>query len=641
LLDGLVRLARDGSYPDPRGLNVVALEWADITEVDKGDPFRLRYGEIADADWGDVEEGFFTYAAKDVLATFHACNELVTRAFGVAAALGETILAYPVVPHGLLTERIQIKGAIGLAEIERYGVGVDTTRLAHVRTRLLREIDSLVADIRGLPDASGIFKTNGAGDVARTSSGWPSMNNGRLREILGNVLRRVDGPPVSHTPTGKLTTAEDAWTPYEAKSPFVHKWLELRRRAKILQFTKPPAAGRVYPHYTVLKRTGRTSCSNPNFQQIPREGGIRECFIPSPGFYFLSIDYSFVELVTLAAVCLDRYGRSTLADVIEAGRDPHCYTASVVNGMPYESFVALATSDHAKYKADRQKAKALNFGLPAGLGVAALVLYARVNYGVDLSESDAAALRRTLIHDVYPELEAYLSDDEMETLAFNLGCSPKRLWPALWADGSRPGWLPSTVKRIVSGNCIKRDGSLYSRAFVDRIWCGLAQCCHRHDILGGLVTQQGTPELAERLFRRTVTTLTGRVRAGVSYTQARNTPFQGLAADGAKLACYRLVRAGYHVAAFVHDEFLIELPADANHTAEAERIKALLCDAMSDVLRGSVPVKAEYVLCDRWSKDAKCLIDDSGELRLWEAPSVPEDEGREESGTVPQEQEEN
>ncbi|NQT93403.1 MAG: hypothetical protein HQ559_11630, partial [Lentisphaerae bacterium] len=583
--------------------------------------FRLRYGEIADADWGDVEERFFTYAAVDVLATYCAHHELMARASAITVR-GTDTFDDAVTRYGTLTEGIQVKGAIGLAEIERHGVSVDTTRMADVRTRLLREIDSLVDDILGLPEALEVFKTDKAGCVERTPSGWPSMGEGRLQEILGNVLRSIEGPPVSHTPSGKLTTAEDAWTPYEAKSRFVEKWLGLRRRAKLLQFTEPPAESRVYPHYTVLKRTGRTSCSNPNFQQIPREGGIRECFIPSDGCYFLSIDYSFVELVTLAAVCLHRYGRSTLADVIKAGRDPHCYTASVVNGMSYESFEDLNTSDHMKYKADRQKAKALNFGLPAGLGVATLVLYARANYGVDLSESDAAALRRTLIHDVYPELEAYLSDDEMETLAGNLGCSPKSLWSALWMDGSRPGWLPSTVKRIVSGNCIKRDGSPYSRAFVDRVWCGLARCCHRHDILGLLVTQQGTPELAERLFRRTVTTLTGRVRAGVNYTQARNTPFQGLAADGAKLACYRLIRAGYHVAAFVHDEFLIELPADANHTAEAEQIKATGCDAMSDVLRGSVPVRAEYVLCDRWSKDASYTLDVDECLVLWEAPDL-------------------
>ena len=46
----------------------------------------------------------------------------------------------------------------------------------------------------------------------------------------------------------------------------------------------------------------------------------------------------------------------------------------------------------------------------------------------------------------------------------------------------------------------------------------------------------------------------------MNYTQARNTPFSGLAADGAKMALWNLTHIGFRVSAFVHDEFVIELP---------------------------------------------------------------------------------
>ena len=69
-----------------------------------------------------------------------------------------------------------------------------------------------------------------------------------------------------------------------------------------------------------------------------------------------------------------------------------------------------------------------------------------------------------------------------------------------------------------------------------------------------------------------MTTLTGRVRGRVGFTQARNTPFQGLAADGAKLALWALIRAGYRVVAFIHDEIIVELPEEGvDHAAEARR----------------------------------------------------------------------
>ena len=71
LLDELIRLARTDAYPRPRNLAEVAGEYAGLV-ISKEDPYRLRYGEIIGADWDGVEEGFFTYAIKDPIATLAA-----------------------------------------------------------------------------------------------------------------------------------------------------------------------------------------------------------------------------------------------------------------------------------------------------------------------------------------------------------------------------------------------------------------------------------------------------------------------------------------------------------------------------------------------------------------------------------------
>ena len=99
--------------------------------------------------------------------------------------------------------------------------------------------------------------------------------------------------------------------------------------------------------------------------------------------------------------------------------------------------------------------------------------------------------------------------------------------------------------------------------------------------------------LLSQLFWGPTVTETGRIRGRVPYTAARNTPFQGLAADGAKLALWRLIRAGYRVIAFVHDEVLIELPVDANHAAEARKIDQIMCQSMQE-FTGAVPIQCEY-----------------------------------------------
>ena len=59
-----------------------------------------------------------------------------------------------------------------------------------------------------------------------------------------------------------------------------------------------------------------------------------------------------------------------------------------------------------------------------------------------------------------------------------------------------------------------------------------------------------------------VETLTKRMRANTTYCQEKNTPFQGLAADGAKIALYDLIKVGYKVVGFVHDEIITEVDTD-------------------------------------------------------------------------------
>ena len=58
---------------------------------------------------------------------------------------------------------------------------------------------------------------------------------------------------------------------------------------------------------------------------MPRQGNVREMFIPRPGCVLLAIDYAALELRTLAAICLKKYGKSQLAEVINQGSDPHAF----------------------------------------------------------------------------------------------------------------------------------------------------------------------------------------------------------------------------------------------------------------------------------------------------------------------------
>jgi hypothetical protein len=524
---------------------------------------------------------------------------------------------------GVLSEAVQVKGAIALDRVTRHGMHLDVGRLDRLRSGLVRRRDELTEGLEREPGWEGLVRRGRDGRVILTpKTRSPSLDQTRLRELLLSAAHAVEEDTgsrveVPQTPTGKPSLRAEVWEELAPFHPGISTWLELSKVTKSLQFFGDLKGSVVHPRYTPLVRTGRTSCSNPNAQNLPRKGGFREAFVPLAGFLFLIIDYSFAELRTLAADCEARFGWSTLADVIRAGIDPHAYTAAVFEGMGLDDFMALKRSaseaDRKRFDDLRQRAKVLNFGIPGGLGPRALVAYARSTYNVTLSLDEAGEFRRRLIEEVYPELSLYLADDRMDVLAANLGVPVRECWDRFDWKGGRSGAAVGGVRNVVLGKTHKADGAPYNARFVDGVWDGLVALNRDPELAPLLARREGGEELARRLFRGGVTTLTGRVRSGVGFTQARNTPFQGLAADGAKLALWALVREGYRVVAFIHDEFVIELPEGADHTAEARKVEAILNTSMERVT-GGVPVACEYALARRWSKRAKATYDEVGRL---------------------------
>lgn len=86
--------------------------------------------------------------------------------------------------------------------------------------------------------------------------------------------------------------------------------------------------GVVRARYNSLVTTGRMSCSQPNVQQVPKRGGLRECWIPSPGNVLVEGDYSMLELFTFSDTCA-RWGiHSRLREALNARQDVHTIVAA-------------------------------------------------------------------------------------------------------------------------------------------------------------------------------------------------------------------------------------------------------------------------------------------------------------------------
>jgi len=120
-----------------------------------------------------------------------------------------------------------------------------------------------------------------------------------------------------------------------------------------------PETGRVHTSFNqTVAATGRLSSSEPNLQNIPirtEEGRrIREAFVPRPGWFLFSADYSQIELRILAHYS----GDPLLMQSFRQGEDVHTRTAAEV----FELDPSLITGEM------RRQAKAINFGIIYGMG---------------------------------------------------------------------------------------------------------------------------------------------------------------------------------------------------------------------------------------------------------------------------------
>jgi DNA modification methylase/DNA polymerase I-like protein with 3'-5' exonuclease and polymerase domains len=709
LLDMLVRSAKDDSFPDPRNLAVVAKQYANLT-ITKEDPYRLRYGEIIGQDWDRIEQGFFDYAIRDAIVTRPTYLAIRKQALAVTEKFGRDssdILPDARQKFGLLTEAVQVKKAIALAQITRNGMTVDLEWVRRTESDLREEMLRASAAAQATCPVyqvrdDGTFVTSGKTDT-------PAYLDKTLREQLARIKDEIETETESHLniPVTKqgLSRSVKSWADYAHLHPFLQHWIKAQNLAKLLQFftlfqdcvglselaaalqvnaedlagalkverrengsaTVPIrslakstarknrklqalglepeqvlAAGRelaeanrrpfytVRPSYNAMVRTGRTSCSNPNIQQIPKDSAFRQSFVATPGHYLLAIDFSFIELRTFAATALHRYGWSDMAAVIKAGVDPHAHTAAMMLGVPAEEFLrwkgneAIAEtvtvdgreveiSWKDKFDKARSQAKPVNFGVPGGLGAASLVSYAHSTYKVDFTLEQAKECRELLTKKIYKELDLYLAEDGAAILARNLQAP-------LWEVRNELGDTSlSSVRKILTGDPKRTDGKPYQHTFVSRVWASLVGLNHNPELTEALSTRQPSKELAARVCHAGVATLTGRIRGRVRYSQARNTPFQGLAADGAALALFELIKEGFRVVGFIHDEVLLELPDEGGFVSEAvvERVKDILCRKMEEVLVGGIPVACEAALSTRWNKKAQLIIRD-GKVFPWE-----------------------
>lgn len=162
--------------------------------------------------------------------------------------------------------------------------------------------------------------------------------------------------------------------------------------------------------FQVLLETGRISSAAPNLNNLPREGGVRECLGPRPDRWLVSVDYDCAELRSHAQVNYWLFGYAKAHEFfnLEPSGDPHLELAASILGISSEEAKALKVAGDKTFKNARQASKPINFGYPGGLGAQKMADSARKSYGVIMSVDEARKYKDQWLTR-WPEMRDYLA----------------------------------------------------------------------------------------------------------------------------------------------------------------------------------------------------------------------------------------
>ena len=341
----------------PHGLDSMAMEYLDAPNWDIDLNTKLGLGDL---------QKFYKYSCYDVYYTLRLRH--IFRA---------KLLKQPGLRR--LFYKLTIPVARMFEDIEMEGLYVDMERLLQVQEKLtvqslaIQEKLNAVAKINwNSPKQIGklFFEELGMPVLERTPGGDSSTAEStllRLEHPVAKLLMEYRGIEKN------LSTYLLGWQGLSTK---VNK--KTGERTLIQSDEKFIYDSRLYLSTKIHGTTTGRFASR--LHQVPRDALIRSIITAPEGWTFVVADYSQIELRMVAHVSND----SRMKMVFQTGGDIHSTTASGILGKPQDKLT----------KEERKMAKAVNFGYVFSMGWKKFKIYARDNYGVDVTDKEAESHRK-------------------------------------------------------------------------------------------------------------------------------------------------------------------------------------------------------------------------------------------------------
>ena len=195
-----------------------------------------------------------------------------------------------------------------------------------------------------------------------------NLNSPKQIEIL--LFEYLGLPAPRESAKGSRSTDREVLLELGKQHPVPNLIVEYRELAKLKNTYIDPLpkainkkTKRIHTSFSqTMTATGRLSSSDPNLQNIPAYGdygvAIREAFVASHGYEFVSADYSQMQLRILAHMSGDK----NLTNAFLGNKDVHVQTASQIFNIPEEKVT----------QEQRQIGKRINFS----------VIYGQTPYGL-------------------------------------------------------------------------------------------------------------------------------------------------------------------------------------------------------------------------------------------------------------------
>lgn len=531
-------------------------------EMDKSNPWRLRFSELEDVPLAEWPKEATEYALDDVRV--------------LPLIFEDQDRDVPQVPstNAFAAHTLAVCRAFALYMMSCQGVAIDAVERARVEAMLAEELApekiQILFDCGILRPAELPRPKRGGG---LTKGKRATKNMAVLKGIVVEVCERLE-IPVELTETKLVSTRSGFLAGFDHLDPRLEEYSRVQALQKLVTTEMPRIqADRVYPNFDELKETGRTSSWDPNIQNVdPRAKG---CYVPEPGWVICSVDYSTIELVTFAQKLLDLFGKSYLADLLRQGVDPHAYLGAQLAlefdregferhtgvlpapGMDaYHAFIPLKKLPKTDPRREwfdhwRNFAKPVGLGYPGGLGPKTMVTLAKGTYYVEMTVEQAGQSREVW-RATFPEVLDYFR-------WVNEDC-------AVQVNGEDRYQYMSPMGMLRNG-------------------CTYCACAN------GAALQTPAAE--------------GGTFAMWSIVRACKDPAQ------------KSILYGCRPWAWVHDEMLLNIPEDRWMHERAFEVARLMKEGMEHVIR-DVPVKAQPALMKRWDKRAEGVFGADGRIRIWE-----------------------